>query len=259
MSFLTWLSISLTTKRTGLSREPRFLYKVFRLAPCTCKLYIRCQGYPWTRAGRRRASCTKISRESQTIIYDQLHLHGNHTSSNSKSSLHFLHSFYLFTASDKGHFCITDNTLDVETRNILWCLFFPQDVYVQGTWKGLSLHTSSNKERQTEKVSVVVFSYKCILIFHNLPWVRAVFVSLVFINELWYALVAITSSRMGMLLALLSHQETQATSWYFCQLAGDPYKARIGFNWVSAMATQKRWHDITSGSPGIHRWYFLKI
>lgn len=124
MSFLTWLSISLTTKRTGLSREPRFLYKVFRLAPCTCKLYIRCQGYPWTRAGRRRASCTKISRESQTLIYDQLHLHGNHTSSNSKSSLHFLHSFYLFTASDKGHFCITDNTLDVETRNILWCLFF---------------------------------------------------------------------------------------------------------------------------------------
>lgn len=55
-AFLTWLSISLMTRRTGLSRDADLRYRVFRLVPCSSVLYASRQGYPCTRAGKRRAS-----------------------------------------------------------------------------------------------------------------------------------------------------------------------------------------------------------
>lgn len=43
-ALLTWLSMSLMTRSTGLSREADLRYSVFRLVPCSSVLYARRHG-----------------------------------------------------------------------------------------------------------------------------------------------------------------------------------------------------------------------
>lgn len=66
-ALLTWLSISLMTRRTGLSRDADLRYRVFRLVPCSSVLYASRHGYPCTRAGKRRASWAMNSGKKKHI------------------------------------------------------------------------------------------------------------------------------------------------------------------------------------------------